>query len=116
MWALLALYQALRIATADAVATAPADPDRASYQIAAQAMLTQARNIPTATPAWPGPSAAPSWPHCTPCGGPASAPAASNPRYLDGTSTRPASPAPARRSPLPSAPDAIPQRHAASSA
>ena len=32
MWALLALYQALRIAVTDAVATVPGtDPDRASY-------------------------------------------------------------------------------------
>jgi len=38
MWALLALYQALRIAITDAVATVPGtDPDRASYQIAARA-------------------------------------------------------------------------------
>jgi hypothetical protein len=49
MWALLALCQALRIAIIDAVATVPGtDPDRASYQVAvqaAQAMVTQARNI-----------------------------------------------------------------------
>ena len=46
MWALLALYQALRIAVTDAVATVPGtDPDRASYQIAvdtAQNMVTTA--------------------------------------------------------------------------
>jgi hypothetical protein len=37
MWALLALYQALRIAVTDAVHTAPGvDPDRASYQLAVQ--------------------------------------------------------------------------------
>jgi transposase IS4-like protein/DDE family transposase len=51
IWALLALYQALRIAITDAVATAPGtDPDRASYQIAvdtARDMVTQARNILT---------------------------------------------------------------------
>jgi hypothetical protein len=51
MWALLALCQALRIAITDAVATVPGtDPDRASYQIAvqaAQAMVTQARNVVT---------------------------------------------------------------------
>jgi hypothetical protein len=51
MWALLALYQALRTAITDAVTTvAGTDPDRASYQIAvetAQAMVTQARNILT---------------------------------------------------------------------
>jgi hypothetical protein len=49
MWALLALYQALRTAIADAVQSAPGtDPDRASYQIAvqtAQNLLTAARNI-----------------------------------------------------------------------
>jgi hypothetical protein len=51
MWALLALYQALRIAITDAIATIPGtDPDRASYQIAVQTardMVTQARNILT---------------------------------------------------------------------
>ena len=49
MWALLALYQALRIAITDATATMPGtDPDRASYQIAAetaQVLVTSARNI-----------------------------------------------------------------------
>jgi hypothetical protein len=49
MWALLALYQALRIAIADAAAAAPGtDPDRASYQVAveaAQALAIQARNV-----------------------------------------------------------------------
>jgi hypothetical protein len=53
MWALLALYQALRIAITDAVATVPGtDPDRASYQIAvqtAQALVTGARGIITET-------------------------------------------------------------------
>jgi hypothetical protein len=51
MWALLSLYQALRIAVTDAVQTVPGtDPDRASYQIAvqaAQATVTQARNVIT---------------------------------------------------------------------
>ena len=49
MWALLALYQALRIAITDAIATVPGtDPDRASYQAAvetAQNLVTTARNI-----------------------------------------------------------------------
>jgi hypothetical protein len=53
MWALLALYQALRIAITDAIATIPgADPDRASYQIAVQTardMVIQARNVTTGT-------------------------------------------------------------------
>jgi hypothetical protein len=51
MWALLALYQALRIAVTDAVATVPGtDPDRASYQTAvqtAQMLVTGARNVIT---------------------------------------------------------------------
>ena len=49
MWALLALYQALRTAVTDAVQSVPGtDPDRASYQIAvetAQNLLTTAQNI-----------------------------------------------------------------------
>jgi hypothetical protein len=49
MWALLTLYQALRIAITDAIATVPGtDPDQASYQIAvdtAQILVTGARNI-----------------------------------------------------------------------
>lgn len=49
MWALLALYQALRVAVTDAVETVPGtDPDRASYQIAvqtAQILVTGARGI-----------------------------------------------------------------------
>jgi len=49
MWALLALYQALRIAITDAVQTVPGtDPDRASYQIAvdvAQNMVTTAAGV-----------------------------------------------------------------------
>jgi hypothetical protein len=53
MWALLALYQALRIAITDAIETVPGtDPDRASYQTAvetAQALVISARNIITST-------------------------------------------------------------------
>lgn len=49
MWALLAIYQALRIATTDAVSTVPGtDPDRVNYTLAvqtAQDLLTGARNI-----------------------------------------------------------------------
>jgi Insertion element 4 transposase N-terminal/Transposase DDE domain len=49
MWALLAVYQALRTAVTDAVQSVPGtDPDRASYQItveAAQNLLTTAQNI-----------------------------------------------------------------------
>ncbi len=54
MWALLALYQALRIAITDAVTTVPGlDPDRASYQIAVQTaadLVTSASNVITQTP------------------------------------------------------------------
>jgi hypothetical protein len=49
MWALLAVYQALRTAVTDAVQSVPGtDPDRASYQAAvetAQNLLTTAANI-----------------------------------------------------------------------
>jgi hypothetical protein len=49
IWALLALYQALRIAITDAIATMPGtDPDRASYQLAVQTartLVTGARNV-----------------------------------------------------------------------
>ena len=65
---------------------------------------------------WPATSAAPSWRACTAPAGPASAPARSSPRSAAGTSTRPANPAPACRSPT-SPPtihaDHQPQRHAA---
>ena len=67
IWALLALYQALRIAMADAVETVPGtDPDRASYQVAVAAAqdlvvtAPQHRRRPATT--WPATSAAPSWP------------------------------------------------------
>jgi hypothetical protein len=54
MWALLALYQALRTAITDALATVPGtDPDRASWQIAvetARALVTGARNGGAAGP------------------------------------------------------------------
>lgn len=49
IWALLALYQALRIAVTDAITTvAGVDPDRASYQLAvqtAQDLVTGATNV-----------------------------------------------------------------------
>ena len=50
MWALLAVYQALRIAITDAIAVPATDPDRASYQIAvetAQTLVTSARGVIT---------------------------------------------------------------------
>ena len=84
MWALLALYQALRIATTDAIATVPGtDPDRASYQVAvdtAQTLVANACHVMTGAATWPAPSAAPSWPACTRRAALASAPGGSNPR------------------------------------
>ena len=69
MWALLAVYQALRIAVTDAVQTVPGtDPDRASYQIAVEtAQLTSPVPAASCPPprTWPARSAAPSWPACT---------------------------------------------------
>jgi Insertion element 4 transposase N-terminal/Transposase DDE domain len=54
MWALLALYQALRTAVTDAAGTAPGtDPDRISYQVAVQAArdtVIQASGVITAEP------------------------------------------------------------------
>ena len=55
-WALLALYQLLRMAMTDAAATAGADPDRASFTTALQTaveQLTAAQGICLAGP-WPG--------------------------------------------------------------
>jgi hypothetical protein len=53
MWALLALYQALRIAITDAIQAVPGtDPDRASYQIAVETaadLVTSATGIITRT-------------------------------------------------------------------
>jgi len=49
LWALLSVYQALRIAVTDAISTTPGiDPDQASWQVAvdtAQDLVTGARNI-----------------------------------------------------------------------
>jgi hypothetical protein len=53
IWALLTLYQVLRIAVTDAVQTVPGtDPDRASYHIAvqtAQTLVTSGRNVISGT-------------------------------------------------------------------
>ena len=98
MWALLAVYQALRTAVTDAVQTVPGlDPDRASWQVAAET----ARNLVTPRRTSPIPaaatckatSAAPSSPACTGRAGPASAPARSSPRSAAGTSTPTGNPA-----------------------
>ena len=98
MRALLALYQSLRTAITDAIATMPGtDPDRASYQIAVQTAQMLVTGAATSSPAqrtWPATLAGPSWPACTGHAGHASAPAGSNRRSAAGPGTRPASPGP----------------------
>ena len=88
MWALLTLYQALRIAITDAIETVPGtDPDRASYQIAvetAQTLVTSARGV-TARAQRPGRRHRPCRPgQPAPAAPSASAPAESNPRAAAG--------------------------------
>ena len=123
MWALLALYQTLRIAITDAVATVPGtDPDRASYQIAAKTartLVTGARGVATGASDLAGDIGRAVLASRHGLRRLASAPAGSNPRYRAGTSTRPANPAPATGSPASpprSAGNTSRQRHAASSA
>jgi hypothetical protein len=86
-WALLTLYQLLRMAMVTAVETRPGtdpdpDPDRASFTAAletARDQLTAARGIcPDGPPTCPAPSAAPSWPPCCPPAAPVTAPARSS--------------------------------------
>ena len=111
MWALLALYRALRTAVTDAVQSVPGtDPDRANWQIAvetAQDLLTTARNITD-----PGGDLTGDIGRAVLAGlhgpvGPASASARSSRRSAAGTSTptaNPARPAASPASPLTSTP------------
>ena len=111
-WALLTLYQLLRMAMVDAVETRPGtDPDRASFTTAMEAakdQLTAAAGICPDGPAdLPGAIGRPSWPRCCPPAAPGTAPARSN-APPPGTSTattaaRPIPP-PSPRSTSPSAP------------
>jgi hypothetical protein len=85
LWALLILYQLLRMAMVTAVETRPGtDPDRASFTSALEAAreeLTAARGVCPDGPAdLAGVIGAPSWPPCCPPGGCATAPARSNAR------------------------------------
>ena len=82
-WALLTLYQLLRMAMVTAVETCPGtDPDRASFTTAKEAAKTSSppprASARTAQPTCPAPSAAPSWPPCCPPAAPGTAPARSN--------------------------------------
>ena len=89
IWALLALYQALRREMVTAVETVPGtDPDRASFTIALQTAIdtvTAADGVITTDARTPAASAAPSWTGCSRPAGPGSASARSNPRYPAGT-------------------------------
>jgi hypothetical protein len=111
LWALLTLYQLLRMAMVTAVETQPGtDPDRASFTTALEAAreeLTAARGICPDGPAdLPGSSAGRSWPRCCPPAGRASAPARSNvppPATSTATTAGPAPPPPSPRSTSPCA-------------
>ena len=123
MWALLALYQALRTAITDAVQTVPGtDPDRASYQIAvetAQDLVTGARNLTGPDGDLAGDIGRAVLANLHGPRRPGSAPAGSNPRSAAGTSTPQANPAPASgspRSPPRSAPGTHRRPHAARNA
>ena len=76
MWALLTLYQLLRMAMVDAAETRPGtDPDRASFTTALEAapgpLTAAAASAPTAPPTCPASSAGRSWLPCCPPGVPA---------------------------------------------
>jgi Transposase DDE domain len=83
LWALLTVYQLLRMAMVTAIETQPGiNPDRASFTTALELPATSSPPLRgSARPAWltcPAPSAAPSWPPRCPPAVPASAPARSN--------------------------------------
>jgi len=84
MRALLALYQALRIAVTDAVQTVPGtDPIGPATRSPSRPPRRWSPAPATSSAAprtWPATSAARCWPACTGHAGPASAPARSNPR------------------------------------
>ena len=123
MWALLALYQVLRIAIPTPwppslvpIRTGPATRSPSRPPRRWSPAPAESPPEPATSPAT---SAARSWRTCTAHAAPASAPAGSNPRYPAGTSTRPANPAPAsgsQRSPPRSAAGTRRQRHTTSNA
>jgi hypothetical protein len=95
VWALLTLYQLLRMAMTTAVQTRPGtNPDPASFTTASQTTRDQ---LTAATGIYPEPatcsvsSARLCWPHCSPPAGPATAPAKSSaPPPATSTATTPA--------------------------
>ena len=97
MWALLTVYQALRIAVTDAVQSVPGtDPDRASWQIAvetAQDLLATAQNITDPGGDLTGDIGRAVLARLHGPRRPASVPARSSPRSAAGTSTPTANPA-----------------------
>jgi hypothetical protein len=96
-WALLAVYQALRTAVADAVQSVPGtDPDRTSWQVAvetAQNLVTTAANVTDSGADLQGDIGRAVLAGLHGPAGRASAPARSSPRSAAGTSTPTASPA-----------------------
>ncbi len=89
IWALLALYQAIRREMVLTAETVPGtDPDRASFTTALQAALdtiAAPQVIPGPGSRRPTASARPSWTDCCHPAAPGSASARSNPRYPAGT-------------------------------
>jgi len=103
IWALLTLYQLLRMAMTDATSAQPGtDPDRASFTTALEAardQLTAAAGVSPPPPPGPAPSARRSWPPCCPPGGRVTAPASSNAPPPATTKTTTPGPGSPRRSP-----------------
>jgi hypothetical protein len=111
LWALLTLYQLLRMAMVSAVETRPGtNPDRASFTTALEAardQLAAAAGIcPEGQLTWPASSAGPCWPPCCPPAVPVTAPARSSapPPATSAATTAgptPSPPSPRSASPLP---------------
>jgi hypothetical protein len=111
LWALLTVYQLLRMAMVTAIETqpgtnptGPASPRR--WRLPATSSPPPRGSARKARLTWPVSSAAPSWPPCCPPAVPASAPARSNapPPATSTTATKDPTPsAPSPRSPSPSA-------------
>ena len=109
LWALLTLYQLLRMVMVTAVETRPGtNPDRASFTTALEAArqeLTAAHGIcPAARLTCPASSAAPCWPPCCPPAGPDTAPAKSSARPPATSPVTTAGPAPSPPSPRSASP------------
>ncbi|WP_405575503.1 IS3 family transposase [Streptomyces sp. NBC_01167] len=115
MWALLALYQALRMVMVDAAESVPGtDPDRCGFTIAlhtARDQVVQAADVvPKMTEAVSLSKGAGFWPSCSRPGGPGSAPARSHHRSpATASASTTAGPTPAEPSPTSTSPSSRPQ-------